>query len=321
MKRFGLLNYFPIKGFVNLGDFVQSIAARQFLPHVDEYIYRERLSEYTGQEVSMIMNGWYMTNPEYWPPSDLIDPLFVSFHINYLVENKMLTKKSIDYLKRHEPIGCRDLHTCEVLRSVGIDAFFSGCMTLTLGQAYKRRKDNGKVLFVNVLDEFPSLRDMLIAPRTTLRRIKCGQFIDSFYRNKFMNALFDRELLENAEYFNQTFKVTCQNLFDAADEYLKKLSSAKFVVTSKIHTALPCLAIGVPVVFVNGGLYETANIYRLSGLVDMMNQIIIGRDRSISTNFDIKLPLTEDAIIENPKLHLKYAQDLIDRCRDFVASR
>ena len=100
---------------------------------------------------------------------------------------------------------------------------------------------------------------------------------------------------------------------------MKELASAKFVVTSKIHTALPCLAIGTPVIFINGGLYDKANVYRLGGLVDMMNQVIIDKKGNISTNFDIKLPITADSVFENPTRHVKYANELAERCRKFIA--
>ena len=68
------MDYTPAMGKQNLGDFIQSLAAKQFLPHVDEYINREELSEYNGKPVKMIMNGWYMMRPENWPPSEVIDP-------------------------------------------------------------------------------------------------------------------------------------------------------------------------------------------------------------------------------------------------------
>ena len=322
MKQYGLLKYLSGLGKYNLGDYIQSLAAKQFLPQVDEYICRENLSEYDANQVKMIMNGWYMACPDNWPPSSKIDPLFVSFHINMNVENKMLSEKSINYLKQHEPIGCRDLHTRDILMSAGVDAYFSGCLTLTLGRTYKRTNVNDKILFVNVLEELLTWKDILSRPRSFFRMaVKHGKFKSWLEKNRYINEIFDKDLLKQAEYYNPMIEEGQDQsyYFKKADEYLKELASAKFVVTSKIHTALPCLAIGTPVIFINGGLYDKANVYRLGGLVDMMNQVIIDKKGNISTNFDIKLPITADSVFENPTRHVKYANELAERCRKFIA--
>lgn len=120
----------------NIGDYIQALASAQFYPNADGFVNREELKNYDGEECAMIMNGWYMHHPEQWPPSDKINPLFVAVHFNSLSKDKLLSDESIAYLKRHEPIGCRDLYTCDMLKSKGINAYFSGCMTLTLGYKY-----------------------------------------------------------------------------------------------------------------------------------------------------------------------------------------
>lgn len=81
-----------------------------------------------------------MHYPENWPPSKQIIPLFVALHINSNFKEQLLSAKSIEYLKKYEPIGCRDYYTMNILRAKGIDAFFSGCMTLTLGRCYHSEK-------------------------------------------------------------------------------------------------------------------------------------------------------------------------------------
>lgn len=67
---------------VNIGDYVQALASSQFLPSVDGFIERERLSSYGGEVSKVIMNGWYMHHPKNWPPTPNIKPLFVAMHIN-----------------------------------------------------------------------------------------------------------------------------------------------------------------------------------------------------------------------------------------------
>ena len=64
--------------------------------------------------------------------------------------------------------------------------------------------------------------------------------------------------------------VDSEERFETAQHFLDELAQAKLVITSRIHTALPCLAFGTPVVFINSG-FEDQN--RLNGLIDFMNQI------------------------------------------------
>lgn len=316
--KYGLLTYAAIRGNVNLGDFIQSLAARQFLPHTDVLVDRERLLQYGGEPVKMIMNGWYMTDPRNWPPSAAIDPLFLSFHINQTAEAGMLTPESIAYLKKHGPVGCRDLHTCDILRKAGVDAYFSGCLTLTLGRTYKRLPCSGEVIFVDVLNEYFPLKKNLKHPRIMLEKMSNGLFWGAFRKGRMMRKLFGKSLLENAVYLNQTIALDGEDMFARADGLLKRLAAAKFVVTSRIHVALPCLAMGVPVIFVNGGLYLQRDVYRLGGLVGMMNQIHIDRNFNVSANFDVKFPITEDFCTANPGRHEAYAEALSERCEAFV---
>src|SRR5690242_11169019 len=65
---FGLLSYCT----ANLGDDMQSIAARRFLPRVDCYVDREALDAPDAphdQRLALIMNGWFCHRPDKWPPS------------------------------------------------------------------------------------------------------------------------------------------------------------------------------------------------------------------------------------------------------------
>ena len=129
---YGLLKYEENKRSFNVGDNIQSLAAKQFLPKVDLYISREKLANYKGEKMMLIMNGWFTHNVHNWIPSEDIIPLFVSFHVNNTAAPGMLSEEGIEYLKKHQPIGCRDQFTVDLLNSEGIKAFFTGCLTLTL---------------------------------------------------------------------------------------------------------------------------------------------------------------------------------------------
>ena len=70
-------------GSINIGDEVQSVAAERLLPKVDYYIDREGMKNFQSEErVKLICNGWFMEEPDNWPPSPSIDPLFISFHVS-----------------------------------------------------------------------------------------------------------------------------------------------------------------------------------------------------------------------------------------------
>ncbi|MCP6629181.1 polysaccharide pyruvyl transferase family protein, partial [Klebsiella pneumoniae] len=123
MSKFGVIVYeggeFEKANLLNLGDYVQSTAAKQFLPRVDEYITREGMHLYNNDTVKMIMNAWYMANPENFPPSKKIDPLYVSLHLNSSIIDKIFRPEVVEHFKAHQPIGCRDNHTRDLLISKG----------------------------------------------------------------------------------------------------------------------------------------------------------------------------------------------------------
>src|SRR5215467_1379768 len=139
----------------NLGDEIQSIAARQFLPSVDLLVERDRPNVLpAGAEgpYRIVFNGWHTHAPENWPPSPALVPLLVSVHITGEMPslNKsrlrpadvLLQGRNLEFLKSREPVGARDLWTRDLLRKAGVDAYFSGCMTLTLGSGAERpRRD------------------------------------------------------------------------------------------------------------------------------------------------------------------------------------
>ena len=123
----------------NLGDEIQTLSAMQFLPRVDVLLERDRLYWYRDSPpVFVIFNGWFTRLPS-WPPPDSISPLFVAFHAAR--PELLIDKRFRRYFERHEPIGCRSLATLEAFRAIGVDAYFSGCMTLTLQRQHVEKTD------------------------------------------------------------------------------------------------------------------------------------------------------------------------------------
>jgi hypothetical protein len=161
MKK-GLLTYvksFEEHSIVNIGDYIQSIAARLFYDTVDIFLEREELNNYNGNfKIKAILNGWFMHNPGNWPPSENIIPKITSFHITPDNAPFMLRQDGVAYLKKHGPVGCRDFWTKTLLDKYGVPCYFSGCLTLTLGRKYKEAVKDGKIYFVDLPVKRPGIK-------------------------------------------------------------------------------------------------------------------------------------------------------------------
>ena len=236
----------------NIGDEIQSLAVKQLIDNVDYYIDREKLHQFKNNEpVKLIINGWYMGNPNNWPPSEDIIPLFISFHISHNANtNKIFfSKENISYFKKFEPIGCRDKQTKELLESHGVKAYFSGCATLTYKNKFKKR--NNKILCADPLFN--------IYPYS--------------YGKNIYKSLIPTTLHNDIEYIrHKRIDINQSNTerFNDAEELIKKYSTAKLVITSRIHVALPCLALGTPVIFLDTGYSSRNQRDRFDGLIDNM---------------------------------------------------
>ncbi|MQA81446.1 MAG: hypothetical protein GEV10_23690 [Streptosporangiales bacterium] len=81
--------------------------------------------------------GWYM-HPLFglrhdFPMHPNLRPIFVSFHCS---KRQMLNEQAVEYLRRYAPVGCRDWTTVDLLLSLGVPAFFSGCLTTTVDTVF-----------------------------------------------------------------------------------------------------------------------------------------------------------------------------------------
>ncbi len=285
--HYGLMTY-ACKRHFNVGDYIQSLAARQFLPKVDRYINREKLSEYSGPKTKLIMNGWFTHNPKSWPPSPDILPLFISFHLHKKAVPAILSQKGVSYLKKYE-VGAREFSTLNLLKAKGIKAFFSGCLTMTLGNSYQH-KPGTEVYFVDVLHK--------------------PQFFGR--RRRILRKLFGDEMTRSATRIQHRCLVrdykTEDSRFQLADRLLKLYQNAKLVVTSRLHCALPCLAMGTPVIYVDVGVPKEQA--RFEGLAELLNTVKICGSKT-TVDFDL-------TCVRNKTLHLKYVKLLEQRCTEFA---
>jgi hypothetical protein len=253
--------------------------------------------------------------PENFPPSNNIIPIFISFHIDMAAEDIFLTDTNLKYLERHEPIGCRDLYTRDILIKHGINAYFSGCLTLTLGNTYKQTEDRKYIYFVDpCLGKKKDIRNILSAIRTFVfnkkkiyklaylkyREINFSTlfFISIFYSQ--YKTFWSDDILFNAIYIDHYIVPKDEDdNFRYADELLKKYANAKLVITSRIHAALPAAGMNTPCIFVKPTAISESDNSRFPGLLDFFNSMThtgtaIKNDRHINIlNPEIKTNFLE----------------------------
>lgn len=326
---------------LNIGDYIQALASAQFLPQIDGFIQREELKDYDSEECKVIMNGWYMHHPEQWPPSDKIHPLFVAFHINSLAKEQLLSQESLDYLKKYEPIGCRDAYTRDLLIEKGVNAYFSGCMTLTLGYTYKSKRREDKCYFVDpfVYREdklFKKIQNLLYLlchwkSATTIadkwpgscsrlrKRISVSYFLQQYRK------IFTKDTLLKAEYISQqnmeyksSFKTDSERL-DEASRLINKYACARLVVTSRIHCALPCLGLDTPVIFTERTSQSESSACRLHGLKEFFNILSIDK-HGLKTDFHHNEKISISTAPSNKYIWKEYAIKLERVCLNFINS-
>lgn len=217
--KIGALSFQSINPLFNLGDAIQTLAVSQHLPSIDVLVDRETISSYDGEECAVVMNGWFSHNPENWPPSNKIIPIFFGFHVS--AEAVSFYKNHVNYFKRFQPIGCRDISTVNLMKSWGVDAFLSHCCTLTFPKRAAPPK-SGSFIFVDVERRlFPYLQ-----PATQIS-----------------HNLVSMSAEEQLSYARRTI--------DFYSEF------GSYMVTSRIHAAMPALAMGLPILFVGSGSGRT----------------------------------------------------------------
>lgn len=327
---------------INIGDYVQALAAAQFLPSIDGFVNREELSQYDGEECVVIMNGWYMHNPNNWPPSKKIRPVFLSFHINKRAAGKMLTNHGVTYLKENEPIGCRDRYTLNLLRQRGIESWFTGCLTLTLGEKYTSVEKKENVYFVDpciptsqdrmarmarlvILLKHPILVHKISKKLSTLgnysrfrhRLSLSSQFILLY------SKIFTKECLGNAifiEHESKQYNGSNEEKLYEAEKLIRLYSRAKFVVTSRLHCALPCLGLQTPVYFTQEvSCYEESSC-RFEGLTELFNKMTVSSN-NIICDFNYTGFLSESNIVENKRAWEPLAKAIAAKCKKMVKEK
>lgn len=203
----------------NLGDDIQTLAVSRLVPHVDGYVCREALDS-VDAPCTVPMNGYFM-NTRNWPPSAAVRPVFFAFHLAAEAQDWLCSDASLEYLRRWQPIGCRDRGTQALLSARGVETYYSRCLSLTLPRR-EREPESGQVFLVGLT---PAARQAV--PKALRRGAVCVD--QARVRLPITDGALKRALAS-----------------ELLEQYRQR---ARLVITSKIHCAMPCIAMGIPVVF------------------------------------------------------------------------
>jgi hypothetical protein len=231
---------------MNLGDYMQTLAVRRLyqefgIPEDQTVgIDRDTLASYRGEPVILVMNAVFF--PWSFPLPDSIIPVFTGFQAS-----EKVIKDNLDYFRKHAPIGCRDLDTTERLRGFGVEAFTTGCLTMTFARRDKPPTE-GKTFIISGggAGAFPG-EVMRFIPTDLLRSVE---------------FVFQRKIVHR-------FPLTDADMRDAErytayllNEYRER---ASLVVTPLHHATTPCVSSGIPTIVCRKG-----NDTRFSFLSELM---------------------------------------------------
>ena len=284
----------------NIGDYIQTKAVIDMIHPINHKVLdREGLHKFKGSKIKTIMNGWFMENPKNWPPNNNISPLFISFHINPSAERDLLKPESLNYLKQFEPIGCRDTYTQNLLQKNGIKSYYSSCITTTFNRdKYITNKTQPEgIIVIGAFDRLNPSIDFSSIYRLLLSLIKYPIHKLKYLLKKisFENHLRNQNIVVKRYQQITKRKISSHNQgLKLANDMLKEIAKSEIIITSRIHAALPALAMGLKVVFINEGLSHKNHKTRTADVNKFF--MTVSLKEFFMTNLDIIQKRTEHKV-------------------------
>ena len=274
-----------------MGDIIQakgvySILKKMNVPDKDiVYLDRDCLADYNGNEyIILLVSGAFGYFPgtrlRMLPFPEKIIPIFLG--ISCIDEKNMAYFENNRYL-RDEIIGCRDMQTLDLFRRYGFKAFFTGCVSLCIEEKC-------------CANEY-SMNDVVISNGVPQGVLK---YMPNSIREK--RIIVDQQVNMEEQYITAN-PLDAQEIFDEKARSLFELyKKSSLVITSKMHCALPCLAMKKPVIFVKDSLD-----YRFRGYEKLLNPYTRDMFDKIDWNPEVK----DVSIIRN--MQMKFYIDQIKR--------
>ncbi len=221
---------------VNLGDPIQSYAVKNLYREMgiaEEDIVpvpRYDVSNYSGEECVCVINS--ASNYEelaydshFMPPSPKVHAIPMSLHLH-----RALPEDELEFYRTCGGVGCRDLHTVKYLKSLGVDAYLSGCLTLTLPRRTAAQAQKADKIY---LLDAPGDVMKIMPPEIKNEAITLSNIL------RFENPGNSNRISIEDTYAEHR----------KGEERIALLrDTARLVITSKLHVASPCLAMGIPVI-------------------------------------------------------------------------
>lgn len=286
---------------INIGNYMQWLAIAELYNYMaldDNDIVKlssKELQTYKGERLILPIN--YM-----WAQMDLcqyvvgnhvsfsddIIPVFLGISIKQSAWE--WTEEWVKYFKRYEPIGCRDYATWKKMNELGISAYLAGCLTITF--PIRNRNEGNTTYFV----EAPKALKQYI-PDELKKECKFVQHQQRVTEEEFYSETGGLEMAKNV-----------------LEEYSRE---AKVVITSRLHCALPCMALGIPVILVKEYFGYPFDLQRkflpFYAYQDFENinwkpqQVDLEQYKKIALECAKKRLLGEDAQENIARLHAEYA--------------
>lgn len=221
--------------FMNIGESIQFLAMDNIFRQIGLSqkdiidISADEIMDYHG--VPLLLPAKFILNDRpinrILPFPEGIQPIFMS---SVMLRNEEIHPELIDYLKHHQPIGCRDEQARTMLRNFGIEAYLMGCFTICFPKR-KSTPSNGKVFLVDVSENLET-------------------FIPEHLKKdaiRISHAIPTRKTIITIEEDNRLNRL--------AAELLKRYEQeASLVITSRLHAAAPCIAMGIPVILASDNI-------------------------------------------------------------------
>lgn len=218
----------------NIWDVIQSLISKNILEKLwykVKYINQLDLHKESKEKINLFINWFFcFDDNDFWrtfPFAKNINPIFSNIHLELdywkknNLEKQFFNEKNKEYLKKYEPIWCRDQATCDVFNKNWIKAINNDCMTLLFNKRTIEEEKNAKKLILVDVDEFVP--------------------IPKKFKNNYEHVT---QNIHNWTIYSNDTKL---NISENILEYYKK--NAALIITSRFHCAMPCTAMWIPVIF------------------------------------------------------------------------